>query len=381
MIYFDHAATGMPKSEGVINAVASAMRYCGNPGRGIYELSAAGDRALFDCRNALAKHFGTTPENCILTKNTTEALNMAVMGYINNQKEKIKVICSGYDHNAVTRILHSAKIQNKIDIVYFESDLFDDKKTVESFKNTLTDDVSLALLTHASNVCGRIFPVKALTEIAKSKGITVITDIAQTAGNTDIKAGVHGDILCLPGHKGFYGPAGTGAMIISKNFNFPLAPFSYGGTGILSIDKNMPEMLPERFEAGSLNAPAYAGLCRAIKESDQKDKKLTEKVFKYLLGELKNMKNITVIGAPESGTEALWMPIILFNIWGYDSEEAAEMLARENIAVRGGLHCSPQAHRTLGTLKTGGVRISIGRGNTMVHAKALIDTLARKVTC
>lgn len=380
MIYFDHAATGMPKSEGVINAVASAMRYCGNPGRGIYELSAAGDRALFECRNALAKMFDTSPENCILTKNTTEALNMAVMGYINSRNEKTGVICSGYDHNAVTRILHFAKLKNKIEIKYFQSDLFDDGNTIESFKNAITKDISLAVLTHASNVCGRIFPVKEMVQIAKNNGITVITDIAQTAGNTDIKAGVHGDILCLPGHKGLYGPAGTGAMVIDRNFNTVLEPFLRGGTGILSVDKNMPPLLPERFEAGSLNAPAYAGLSRAIKEIDQKDKKLTEKVFKYLLGELKNMKGVTVIGAPESGTENMWMPIILFNIWGYDSEEAAEMLAKENIAVRGGLHCSPQAHKSLGTLKTGGVRISIGRGNTMVHAKALTDALARKVT-
>lgn len=380
MIYFDHAATGMPKSEGVINAVAAAMRYCGNPGRGIYELSAAGDRVLFECRSALAKTFDTSPENCILTKNTTEALNMAIMGYINSRDEKIGVVCSGYDHNAVTRILHNAKSKNKIKIIYFDSDLFDDGKTIESFKNAITQDVSLAVLTHASNVCGRIFPVKEMVKYAKEKGITVITDIAQTAGNTDIKAGVHGDIICLPGHKGFYGPAGTGAMVIAKDFGESLAPFLYGGTGILSIDKNMPEFIPERFEAGSINAPAYAGLSRAIKEIDQKDKKLTEKVYKYLLGELKNMKGVTVIGAPESGMEHLWMPIILFNMWGYDSEETAEMLAQENIAVRGGLHCSPQAHKSLGTLKTGGVRISIGRGNTIVHARALIDALARKVT-
>lgn len=380
MIYFDHAATGMPKSEGVINAVAAAMSYCGNPGRGIYEISAAGDRALYNCRSALADMFGTVPEHCVLTKNTTEALNTAIKGVINAQDKTVGVITSNFDHNAVTRIIHSPEIKNRILLKTFESDLYDDDKTVENFKNALTKDISLAVFTHTSNVCGRIFPVKRLVEIAKENKITVITDIAQTAGNMNIKAGEYGDILCLPGHKGLYGPAGTGAMILEKDFGLPINPLLHGGTGILSASKKMPEILPEKFEAGSMNAPAYAGLYQAVRECQNKNNKLTQQIFKYLLNELKNMKKVTVIGAPEKGEEDNWMPIILINLWGYNSEEAAEMLAKENIAVRGGLHCAPQAHKSLGTFKTGGLRISLGRGNTMVHAKALIDTLAGKIT-
>ena len=381
MIYFDHAATGMPKSEGVINAVASAMRFCGNPGRGSYELASAGDRTLFDCRNELAHEFGALPENCVLTKNTTEALNIAIKGYVLAKKELVHVLVSDFDHNAVSRIIYDLKQREKIKVTVFESDLFDDKKTVQNFENSITEKTSLAVFTHASNLCGRIFPVKEMRKIAKSRGITVITDIAQTAGILDINTEDYGDIICLPGHKGLYGPAGTGAMIISRDFDSQLYPLLHGGTGILSADMKMPSFLPERFEAGSLNAPAYAGLCTALKEKDMKNKKLTQKIYKYLLSELKNMKGITVIGAPEEKQEENWVPIILINLWGYNSEEAAEMLAKENIAVRGGLHCAYKAHKKLGTLKTGGVRISIGRGNTMVHAQALIDTLARKTTC
>ena len=381
MIYFDHAATGMPKSEGVINAVASAMRFCGNPGRGSYELASAGDRALFDCRNELAYEFGSLPENCVLTKNTTEALNMAIKGYVFAKKEPVHVLVSDFDHNAVSRIIYDLKQSERIKVTVFESDLFDDKKTIQSFENCITEKTSLAVFTHASNVCGRIFPVKEMRKIAKSRGIAVITDIAQTAGILEINAEDYGDIICLPGHKGLYGPAGTGAMIMSRDFESQLYPLLHGGTGILSADMKMPSFLPERFEAGSLNAPAYAGLCTALKEKDMKNKKLTQKIYKYLLSELKNMKGVTVIGAPEEKQEENWVPIILINLWGYNSEEAAEMLAKENIAVRGGLHCAYKAHKKLGTLKTGGVRISIGRGNTMVHAQALIDTLARKMTC
>lgn len=381
MIYFDHAATGMPKSEGVINAVASAMRFCGNPGRGSYELASAGDRALFDCRNELAYEFGSLPENCVLTKNTTEALNMAIKGYVFAKKEPVHVLVSDFDHNAVSRIIYDLKQSERIKVTVFESDLFDDKKTIQSFENCITEKTSLAVFTHASNVCGRIFPVKEMRKIAKSRGIAVITDIAQTAGILEINAEDYGDIICLPGHKGLYGPAGTGAMIMSRDFESQLYPLLHGGTGILSADMKMPSFLPERFEAGSLNAPAYAGLCTALKEKDMKNKKLTQKIYKYLLSELKNMKGVTVIGAPEEKQEENWVPIILINLWGYNSQEAAEMLAKENIAVRGGLHCAYKAHKKLGTLKTGGVRISIGRGNTMVHAQALIDTLARKMTC
>ncbi len=381
MIYFDHAATGMPKSEGVINSVTSAMRFCGNPGRGSYELASAGDRALFDCRNELAREFGSPPENCVLTKNTTEALNIAIKGYVFSQKEPVHVLVSDFDHNAVSRIIYDLKQKEKIKVTVFESDLFDDKKTVQNFENSITEKTSLAVFTHASNVCGRIFPVKEMRKIAKSYGITVITDIAQTAGILDISTDDHGDIICLPGHKGLYGPAGTGAMIVSKDFDIEMHPILHGGTGILSADMKMPAFLPERFEAGSLNAPAYAGLRTALREKHTKDKKLAQKIYKYLLSELKNMKGVTVIGAPEKNREDDWVPIILINLWGYNSEEAAEILAKENIAVRGGLHCAYKAHKKLGTLKTGGVRISIGRGNTMVHAKALIDTLARKMTC
>ena len=380
MIYFDHAATGMPKSEGVINAVASAMRFCGNPGRGSYELSSAGDRVLFNCRNELAKYFDTSPENCVLTKNTNEALNLAIKGYVLGAKKKIHILVSDFDHNAVARVIYNLKQEDKIRVTVFKSDLFDDKKTIENFENSITADTSLAVLTHASNVCGRIFPVKEMVKAAKSRGITVITDIAQTAGILDIKAGEYGDILCLPGHKGLYGPAGTGAMVMAREFDKELHPLIHGGTGIMSADMKMPAPPPERFEAGSLNAPAYAGLCTALKELNSRDKKLTQKIYKYLLNELKNMKRITVIGAPDEDKTENWVPIILVNLWGYHSQEAAEMLAEENIAVRGGLHCAYKAHKKLGTLKTGGLRISLGRGNTMVHAKALIDTLARKVS-
>ncbi|MBR4852580.1 MAG: aminotransferase class V-fold PLP-dependent enzyme, partial [Clostridia bacterium] len=280
MIYFDHAATGMPKSEGVINAVASAMRFCGNPGRGSYELASAGDRALFDCRNELAHEFGALPENCVLTKNTTEALNIAIKGYVLAKKELVHVLVSDFDHNAVSRIIYDLKQREKIKVTVFESDLFDDKKTVQNFENSITEKTSLAVFTHASNVCGRIFPVKEMRKIAKSRGITVITDIAQTAGILDINTEDYGDIICLPGHKGLYGPAGTGAMIISRDFDSQLYPLLHGGTGILSADMKMPSFLPERFEAGSLNAAAYAGLCAALKEKDLKNKKLTRKIYK-----------------------------------------------------------------------------------------------------
>ncbi len=379
MIYFDHAATGLPKSEGVINAVVSGMQYFGNAGRGLYDHSTAADRAVFNCRNNLAKLFNTTPENCILTKSCTEALNIAVKGFITAKKGKIGIITSDYNHNAVTRIFYDKSIKEKINLKTFKCDLFNDKKTTENFKNALSEDISLAVLTHASNVCGRIFPVKEMVSAAREKGITVITDVAQTVGHENITAGEYGDILCLPGHKGLYGPVGTGSMVIAKGFKTPLSPLLHGGTGIMSVDKKMPLIYPERFEAGTLNAPAYAGLATAIYESKESDKKTSQKIFKYLLAELKNMKNITVIGAPEVGNENKWVPIILFNVWGHDCETVSEMLAKENFALRAGLHCAPDAHAALGSIKTGGVRLSIGRGNTMVQAKGLIDTLARKV--
>lgn len=380
MIYFDHAATGLPKSESVINAVACAMRYCGNPGRGINEASMAGDRALYNCRNELSKTFNALPENCILTKNTTEALNYAIKGFIDSQKDGFSVLISGFEHNAVTRILKCSKYKNKIKVFTFNADLFDDRKTIENFKNAITPDVKLAILTHASNVCGRIFPIKELVVAAKNASVTVITDAAQTAGITEVASGSYGDIICLPGHKCLYGPSGTGAMIIHQDYRGTLMPLLHGGTGVLSTNVNMPDFYPERFEAGTMNAPAYAGLCQALKEKKRYDKKPVSKIFKFLLNELNRIKGITVIGAPESGCESLWAPIILFNVWGRGSYEVAESLSNEGFALRGGLHCAPSAHKALGTLKTGGIRLSIGRGNTVKQAEALIDAITRKVS-
>lgn len=365
MIYFDNAATGFPKHKDCKRAMCDALESCANSGRSVYGAADSAAKVLFEARKALGDMFGAEPENVVLTQNATHALNIAIKGASRRKKE---IVISDLEHNSVIRPAYAAFDNVKM----FKTDLHDDEATVLNFIKTLSPRTSLVCFTHASNVCGRILPVKELTLAAKKRGLTVIVDASQAAGH--IKTGLAetgADILCLPCHKGLYAPTGTGALIAAKGVD--ISPLIHGGTGTASRERDMPHFLPERLEAGTQNicsAAAIAAACKNFKYPENE-----REIFKYLIYALRDTGAI-LYGAPHIGEEEKYIPLTAFNMPDISCTLLAEKLASNGVCVRAGLHCAPTAHYALGTGKNGCVRISIGRNNTLEEARKFIEILS-----
>lgn len=372
MIYLDNAATGFPKSNAVLLAMQDAFAGCGNPSRGSHAPAQNADRVLFRCRQLLAERFGSTPENVILTKNATEALNIAIKGLYHPGGE---VLTSTLEHNAVMRPLHALRSAQAITLKQFRVDLADDAVTVENFRIAAGGRAGMAVVTHASNVCGRVLPIREMRRAIRRDDFLLIVDASQTAGHLpiDIRA-LGADVLCLPGHKGLYGPMGTGALICNPNRVPYFRTLIEGGSGIDSRAPGMPEVLPERLEAGTPNVYGIAGLAAALEEFRFPERE--HALYRRLLQELRQKKGIRLYGAPADDADAKrFVPVLLFNREGVDCEALAEQLAERGIAVRAGLHCAPAAHRALGTLETGGVRVSLGRSTTAGELQTFLNAL------
>lgn len=372
MIYFDNAATGFPKSERVFEAMKEAYFGSGNAGRSGHELANAGSRILYNCRKAAGVLFGCEPEHVVLTKNATEALNLAVKGAI-KKSPKSEVLISSLEHNSVLRPVHAFCMENGMYYKQFEVHLYNDDITVENFKKAVTRKTAAAVITHASNVCGRILPVKRIAEIAKKHDILLILDASQTAGHFPVTFENTGaDIICVPGHKGFYGPMGTGMLLANPNSRLHFRTVMEGGTGISSFKKEMPDLLPERLEYGTLNNCGFAGLAAAMENFEYPADET--RVFAYLIEKMRARDDVVLHGAPDGNIED-FVPVLLFNKKNVSCEEVAARLNEKGIAVRSGFHCSPLAHTALGTQKKGGVRISLGRANTVEEIDYFLSVL------
>ncbi|HAN21903.1 MAG: hypothetical protein A2Y15_06145 [Clostridiales bacterium GWF2_36_10] len=376
MIYFDNAATGYPKSERAFEAMKTAYFESGNAGRSGHDLANEGARILFNCRKSTGELFGCEPEQVVLTKNATEALNLAIKGAFteeNNINKKGEVLISSLEHNSVLRPVY-ALCQNKgITKKQFKVDIYNDDKTVENFEKAISKKTSMVVCIHASNVCGRILPIKRLVEKAKKHNIIFILDASQTAGHFPVTFEELGaDIICLPGHKGLYGPMGTGLLLINQKSHLYFKTIMEGGSGTRSLEKEMPLFLPERLEYGTQNNCGFAGLAAACEELVYPVE--LHKVFEYLVEKMRIRDDIILYGEPK-GNYDKYVPVLLFNKKDAYCEDVASMLNEKGIAVRAGYHCSPLAHIALGTIKKGGVRISFGRSNTIEEVDYLLNVL------
>ncbi len=367
MIYLDNAATSYPKPQCVIDAVSDYMSSCGaSPGRGGYESAMKAAEIVFECREVIAKLFNISePERIIFTKNSTEAINTAIFGLVREEEE---IIISSMEHNAVLRAAHEcARRGAKLKIAHAGAN---GRLDPESLVPLIGEKTKLICVIHSSNVCGTVNDIYRIQEIAASRGVFALFDCAQSAGVIEIDAS-RLDMVAFSGHKGLLGPMGTGGLYIREGIE--LLPLIYGGTGSFSESAKMPEFLPDRLEAGTLNAAGIAGLCEGVKFV------LKEGVFEkereetcYLYDELKNIPSIIIPGERER-TGAV---SIVFK--GFDSVECAEFLETEcSAAVRAGLHCAPMAHRTLGTIQTGTVRLSPGFFTTREECDAAVSALAK----
>ena len=373
MIYLDNAATTFPKPESVYDSMMDCMKnYCANPGRAGHKLAMKAAREIYNTRENIAKLFNIdNPMNIVFTNNATDSLNLAIKGVVSTGDH---IITTSMEHNSVIRpikALEKLGIENTI--VECDKEGFLD---INNLEKAIKPNTRLIVTTHASNVCGTLIDIKAVSEVAKSNNILYLVDASQTAGvyNIDLKE-IEADMVAAPGHKGLLGPQGTGILYIREGLNLDI--LKEGGTGSKSEDLFQPELLPDKYESGTHNTPGIVGLNEGIKfifnEGIDKIKQHEEELCKYMLERLEEVPNIKIYGPKDASKRA---SVITINIGNMDSGEITFLLDSEyNIATRSGIHCAPLAHKTLGTLEQGAVRFSLGYFNTKEDIDKAIEAL------
>ena len=361
--YFDNAATTFPKPECVYEDSNYFYRTCGvNVGRGQHYLAAKAASVVKEARFELKELLHCPNKQVVFTNSATEALNMILQGLPLQDGSNIYI--SPFEHNAVTRVLHHLQQKSKINIIQLavnKQTLQYDLQTIEN--QFIESTPHWVIVTHASNVCGVVAPIKEICQAAKKSGAITIIDMSQTAGLVDIDLGLDiYDFAVFAGHKTLYAPFGVAGFVSS--FNHKPAPILFGGTGFDSANQNMPETIPEMYEAGSPNISAIAGLLSAvrwIKQIGIENIRLQEtKNKEKLIDLLQEYSNIRII--KPTNTESIGVISCLFD--GYSSDNIGQVLSQKCVAVRTGLHCAPYAHKFLGTFPSGTVRFSVSYFNT-----------------
>ena len=372
MIYLDNGATSFPKPRGMIAEMEDCMlHYCGNPGRSGHAMSMKTGQRIYEARKSVAKLFHIEdPGRLIFTKNTTESLNLALWGFL---EEGDHVVTTSMEHNSVLRPLKALEKKGvNHTVVRGDEEGYVAAAAIES---AITEKTRLIAMTGASNVTGTILPIEQVGRIARKKGVAFLVDAAQCAGSMmlDVEK-LHISMLAFPGHKGLLGPLGTGGLYVAPGVE--LTPLLQGGTGTESRSRLQPADFPEGFEAGTVNAPGIIGLGYCAEALTRVGIDAIAFYERQLITQfdegVRNMKCLDLYGPmPEDKTG-----ISLFNVRGVGCEEVAGRLNREfGIAVRGGYHCAGLAHKTIGTWESGAVRLSVGPFNTRKDIAKAVDAV------
>ena len=370
MIYFDNAATGGRKPSGVLRAVqASLAGICGNPGRSGHALSIALAGQVYECRENLRRFFcADSAERVILTKNCTEALNIAIFGLINAQTydKKPHIVSTVAEHNSVLRPLFFLERQGKIELTL--APLTDGKVLPESIAGAVQENTLACVFTLASNVTGAAIDAAAVRALLPARVYT-ICDGAQACGHIPVDMRAAGiDALCLAGHKGMHGIQGSGALLFSERLE--LAPYMFGGTGSESFNPAMPDFYPDKLEAGTLSCLAAASLTEGVLYLETHMEDAAKKVYamtEQLVEGLQKIKNVRVFSRPNP------YGIAAFSCSKLQSEFFAQELSDDyRIAVRGGLHCAPKMHDALGSGRDGLVRASLSEFNSPAEVQEFL---------
>jgi len=361
MIYLDNAATSFPKAPGVAEAVAACIRDLpGSPGRASHAYAVAAGELQYSVRERLAGFFGVArPERLVFTKNATEALNLAIMGYL-GPRAGARVITSPFEHNSVMRPLRRLEAAQGLRVEPFPCSP-GGSPDLPALALMLSQGADLLVVTAASNVTGAALPLAAIIGLAREARVPVLVDASQLVGHRrfDIEAS-GASLAAFSGHKGLLGPAGTGALYIAPGLE--LDPLLYGGTGSASEREIQPDFLPDRFEAGTQNLAAMAGLGaalgwlggRGLAAVEAHEKRLRAR----LAGGLRSIQGLSVLPCDDE-EEAL--PVVSVTSGPVSESDVALGLDRRGIAIRMGLHCAPAAHRTAGSYPRGGsLRFSPG---------------------
>lgn len=371
-IYFDNGATTVPKPETVITAVEQAMRTLGNSGRGAYEASLGSMRTVYHAREQAARIFGVkNPSQIAFTMNATEALNIAIKGLI---RPGDHVITTVMEHNSVLRPLY--ELEDRGTALSFLP--CDDRGNVrlELLEELLRLDTRAVVCTHASNVTGNGVDGARIGRFCREHGLLFLLDASQSAGilETDMEE-LGADVICFTGHKGLFGPQGTGGLCVRKGVE--ITPLLSGGSGVQSFERHHPREMPTRLEAGTLNAHGLAGLSAGIdfvleKGIENIRKREQELVRRFCEG-IRDLPQIRIYGDVMAGDHT---GVISFNIGEYDSALVSDELAvRFGIASRPGAHCAPRMHEALGTVEQGVVRFSFSWFNTEEEIDAGIEAV------
>jgi cysteine desulfurase family protein len=354
MVYLDNAATTYPKPIPVIASMSRAMvNYGANPGRAGHKMSMETAQAVFNSRMKCADFFGAEPENVIFTLNCTHALNLAVKGI---SGASTHLITSDIEHNAVIRPVHAVSKENGNSYSLART-TNDPDETARKFEKLINPRTKAIVCTAASNITGKILPIKKLAEVCKKHGICFILDAAQGAGVLPLRLDDGINIICTAGHKGLYGPMGTGLMVTDGKFR--LRTIIEGGTGSFSKDIEQPEVLPDRFESGTINTSGAIALGAGLNFVNEKT---IPRIYKHehdlcalFYNEMKQNKKIRLY-TDTYGDDRV--PLVPFNIDGIESTEAAALFSGEGFYLRGGFHCAYLAHKKMGTQDVGAVRFA-----------------------
>ena len=370
MIYLDSSATSFLKPPQVAEAVFRSFNTIGNAGRGAHAPTLNASRLIYDTREKLAALFGTPdPSRIVFACNATEALNIAIHGAIHPGEHVITTAC---EHNSVLRPLY-LKEEKGTELTIIPADQ-KGRIRYDLLESSVKSNTSAIVLTHASNLSGNVTDLAFVSNFAKKHGLLLIVDASQTAGSLPInvvKMGI--DILCFTGHKGLFGPQGTGGLYVREGLT--LSPLKSGGSGIHSFDRQHPTDMPTALEAGTLNGHGIAGLnagldyilSTGVKNIHAKEISLARR-FVNGISDISDLKLYGDIDAP------LRTPIISLNIGNMSSASVSDILWEDyEICVRAGAHCAPLMHKTFGTEKQGAVRFSFSCFNT----EAEIDTAIR----
>ena len=371
MIYFDAAATTFQKPPSVRQAVLQAMETMSSPGRGNYQSASLAAETLYTCREELSALFGVgNPENVVFTSNATHALNIAIHSLV---PPGGRVVISGYEHNAVTRPLHA--IPN-LQIHVVNTPLFDHRAMLQGFRDLITEGTDAVICTHVSNVFGFILPIQEIAQICQQRGVPLILDASQSAGSIPIHMGELGaDFIAMPGHKGLYGPQGTGVLLCREGGR----PLLYGGTGSNSREQAMPDFLPDRMEAGTHNMPGIAGLLAGVRFVRRMGVEAIRRHSWQLKEQLRqgiaSDQRLQTFGTQDDSLQAGVLSLLPA---GMDCETLCQSMAEAGFALRGGFHCAPFAHQTAGTIQTGTVRFSVSAFNTSKEVDAFLHQISKQ---
>ena len=358
MIYLDNSATTYPKPQGVRQAVQRALTEQGaNPGRSGYGMCLRTTQGVFRVREQAAELFGAPGPECVsFQPSCTQALNLVLKGML---RPGDHVVVSDLEHNAVMRPLEALKSRG---VTYTAAAVTpgDNDATLDAFRHAIGPKTRMAVCTMAYNEFGIRLPVERIAALCHQYGVRVCVDAAQGAGLFRINVMESGiDYLCCAGHKGLYGPMGTGLLVVREP-DQPLATLVEGGTGTQSRSLLMPEEPPERFESGTLNVPGILGLGAGMefvrRRGEERVCQEELQKLRLLHHRLSSMERVVLYTPPP---EISWSaPVLSFNLRGVPSEQVGEFLAKSGIAVRCGLHCAPLAHQKMNTMETGTVRVS-----------------------